>query len=259
MTRSYRRYTPEEDEFITKHLPKRGHAWVATRLHRSAGSVWARAKRLGVRFGDLPGWTRVYEVADAIGCTRSAIYDRAKRERALFRYGRPGATAKRSKAALVPNSWADAILEEHEDLRRGAELEAAGWITVPQAADLLGVGVSTVQRAVVDRRGLLAPLLLGVERARTRSGNHHPRWLLEPYGVKEAARELDSQRRLARRWVATKTIAVESGRANSTVTVMAVREYGGRLLFVRGGLSCFVPPAEAVAMRERLSGLRRAA
>lgn len=259
VTRSYLRYTLEEDEFITRHLPKKGHRWVAAQLGRTPGSVWSRSERLGVKFGDVPGWTRVSLVADAVGVSRSAMHERAKSERVLFRYGYPGVKARRSKAALVPNAWADAILAEHEELLRGAELEASGWLTVPQAARLLKVGKSTVQRAVADNRGALAPLIADVQKARTHSNNHTPRWLLEPYGVQEAARELSRQRELARAWVSTKSIAVETGRSRYHVTSTAMREYGGRNLFVRGGLSCFVSPAAADAMRERLTGLRRAA
>lgn len=258
--RTYRRYTPEEDEFIARHLPRKGHKWVAAKLGRSEGSVWARAsKRLGVRFGDVPGWTRAHEVADAIGVSRSTVWDRAKREGVLYRYGPPGAREPRSRAALVPDKWADAILAEYEELRRGAELAAAGWYTVPETARLLKVGVSTVQRAVADGRGVLAPLFEGVERAQAKSGNNRPRWLLEPYGVQAVAREVTRQRELARRLVTAKSIAADTGRSKATVTTMAMREYGGVLLLVRGGLTCHVTPTAASAMLERLSGLRRAA
>src|SRR5690606_23921828 len=119
--------------------------------------------------------------------------------------------ARRSRAALVPNAWADAYLEERRALEQGGELvEAGAWLTVRQAAGVLRVAYSTVQRAV-HGRGALVPLLEDVRTARAASGNHKTQWLLEPYGVDAAARELDRQRALAREWVSTKSLAIEAG------------------------------------------------
>lgn len=252
-TRPGQRYSADEDQFIRLHYPKRGHKWVAEKLGRSPGSVWSRAKRLGIQFGEIDGWTRVTTLAQATGQLHNAVWLRAKREGVLRRVGAPKAKRGKARAAVVPNSWADSYLAEHQALRHGEHLlEHAGWLTLEDAAKVLRVAKSTVNRAA-HGKGLLAPLLEDVRKARAASGNRKGQWLLEPYGVNAVARELDRQRALARGWVSTKSLAIEHGVEQHYAATIGKREFGGELLFVHGRQMCFVSPEAARLMRRRFS------
>lgn len=257
------RYTRAECDFITRHIPYSGHKWVAAQLNRPAQSVWAKGKKLGVTFGDLPGWSRVAHVAKALDVTASAVHTRAKREGVLrviktTRLTQPTTKAGRQrgadqargrKAALVPNEWADSLLAERE---RQLDGDTFDWVTVKDAAAMWRVGYATANRGA-NGIGLLAPLVDPIRKVRASSGNHRGQWLLEPFGVHEVARELESQRRLARQWVSAKSIALDLDANRCRVAEVARERFGGRLLFVKGRLMCFVSPAQAVRLREYLS------
>lgn len=49
MTRSFRFYTPEEDEFIRKHEKEQTLAWIGKQLERHPDGVRKRMIRLGLR------------------------------------------------------------------------------------------------------------------------------------------------------------------------------------------------------------------
>lgn len=248
----FRRYTPQEDDYIRKWLPTRGYTLVAKKLRRSAGGVWARAKRLGVTFGDIEGWTRTKALAAATHQSQSAVWNRAKSEGVLRQVG-PKTGGQRSRAALVPNKWADAYLAEHQTLSAGEQLaEAAGWLTLGEVAAIWRIGKSTVNRAA-NGKGYLAPLIANIRKARAPSGNRKGQWLLEPYGVERVARELDRQRAQARAWISTKSLAIEAGVKQTYAADIGKREFGGELLFVHGRLMCFVPPEAAERMRWRFA------
>src|SRR5690606_697666 len=133
-------YTPQEDEYIRRWVPTRGYTLVAKKLGRSRGGVWHRAKKLGVKFGEIEGWTRTKDLAAATHQSQSAVWFRAKREGVLRQVG-PKSGGQRSRAALVPNKWADAILAEYQQLAAGESLaETAGWLTLDEVAAIWRIG-----------------------------------------------------------------------------------------------------------------------
>lgn len=259
-----RPYTPREVTLITQQVPLYGHRVAAKALGRSPQGVWAKAKKLGVTFGDIKGWSRVAHVAKALNVTAAAVHTRAKRDGVLRIIKAPpmqprttaagrrrGADEARSrKAALVPNEWADRLLEERNRQEHGDT--HTDWITVSEAARLWRVGYATANRGA-NGIGLLAPLVDPIRKARASSGNHRGQWLLEPFGVREVARELESQRRLAREWVSAKSIAIDLAANRCWVAEVAKARFGARLLFVHGRLMCFVNPAQAARLREYLA------
>jgi hypothetical protein len=235
-------YPPEVADFIAQHLPTKGRAWVAKRLGKHPAAIHAWASRRGIRVGDLDGWTRVTDLARAVGVNPSNVWTRAKRDGVLRRVGR--GPRGQALAAIVPNKWADAqagtwlAQQQNEDERHA-------FLTVDQARVILRVGRTTVLRGL-NGEGALAPHLANAHAIRGKRGT----WLLNPHDVERVRRALDSDRQKARAMVSTKSLAVEHGVSQSYAAEVG-RELGCELLFVRGRLCAFVSREVAEVMRER--------
>lgn len=237
-----RPYSPEIAEFITTKLPLKGRAWVAKKLGKSPASIHAWSSRRGIRVGDIPGWTRASDLANALGTTPAAIHARATTDGVLRRVGR--GPNGRTLAVVVPDKWADdlarAWLEQQEN-----ERARDAYLDKNQVAAILKVGRSTVQRGL-NGDGALAPHLEAAQKFRGKRGA----WLVNPHDVERIRVALERDRERARQLVSTKSLSVECGVMQSYAATVGA-ELGGELLFVKGRFCRFVTREVADIMRER--------
>lgn len=244
-------YTEEEDRIITADFPLYGAHTVARKLGRPVEGVRARARRLGVRFGDLPGWTRIGTLAAATNHPTAAVYHRAKTE-GVLRVLRPHASHHRGRAALVPNKWADKLMTELEDLREARELlDNTGWLTTEACARLWRVHKSTVAKALTGK-GTLARHLQSVRKRRaiaTGTGGWGA-WAIHPWDAEDVRRALDAERARAKTMVSAKALALELGIRDTAMPAIAAR-YGGEKLLAYGGSRWFVTHEAAAVIRAR--------
>lgn len=111
-------WTPERVAWLRAHYALLGHVGAGRQLGMKPKTVWAYAKRLGLRYGRLDGYTLLTPVADVIalmhGLRRPEVYPNlwARATRAgVVTYG--GSDREQlQRRALVPVDWAEAIIEE---------------------------------------------------------------------------------------------------------------------------------------------------
>lgn len=240
-----------EHEYIHRALPRHGYRYVAHKIGRHPSAVWAYGDRHGIRFGDITGFIRLAGLEHRTGTNYSHLYQRAKADGVLKILG-PSNAGTRSRAALVPQDWADYIIAEVEAKQAGDELiEEANWLTVPDLMRAWKLGKSTILRGL-NGTGVVAQLL-EQENVRTgqASGYHRTgKWIVEPHGAERVRRRLEHDRNRARELISTKSISVEAG-VSQTYAADVGRELGGELLFVHGRWMRHVTPEVADMMRAR--------
>jgi hypothetical protein len=179
------KYSPEEITFLERWYALRGPKWCAARLNRKPETVHAKAKKLGLTFGDVPGWVRTIHLANAIGVGNTTVYNAASAQGVLRVVG-TGA-----KAALVPEKWADAYLKKYEAWAEGEQARAAGYLTTGEARAVLSIGKSTILRAISQApESYLAPYFRHVRSVRGYRG----RLLLNPHDIETVRKQLEAQR-----------------------------------------------------------------
>lgn len=211
-----RPWTAAEDEYLTRHFGTRGGTWCAEKLGRTVGSVRGRARRLHLVSGvGNATFITVAAVATELGVTYTTIYTRAEREGVLKRFGKSTRTGK-ALAVHVPRKWARELIQNYPRTTE-AELQAAGWLSIRETADYLGVSFSLVKHALNGDMGL-APHLQHARKERVRARRGPSKLMLHPQDVEAARVALDEERRTVTEGVSLKEIAVELD-----VTLQAVR------------------------------------
>lgn len=111
-------WTPAREAWLTKHFALLGHVVAAQQLGIAPEAVWAKAKRLGLKFGEVPGFTLLMPVAERIaalhgseaGMVYPSLWARA-RKAGVMQYA-PGDAQKQSRRPLVPLDWAEGVILE---------------------------------------------------------------------------------------------------------------------------------------------------
>lgn len=243
-----------EHELIEKQYARRGRHWLARKTGKTPAAVHAYATRHGLQIGDTPNHIRIPDLARLLDVDTSNLWQRANKDGALIRY-RAATRHRATFAAVVSIEWADAFAAELATQRAAAERATREeWLTTLQIAKTLGVGKSTVLRALEGKPGVLSSLP-EFQAARTLRGlgpSRDGQWFMHPDDAAVIAARLEADRQLARTLVATKTIAVECG-VKQSYTADLGRRAGGRLLFVHGRLMCHVTPEVAAELRARFT------
>lgn len=217
-SRFNRRYSPEEVEFITRNYASRGPRWIAKRLKRTSDGIKNFAWRNSILGRVATQQTiRVVDLALELEMDPTNIYITAEREGVIRRHGRQA----NGKAVLVvvPRSWAREYTSR-KPVDRKADAEAAGWVSLVDAAEVIGVSREALSLALRGRYRLGRLFEdAGVEVRVVRSDGAGPPSRMIRREVVEAVKDaLDEMRRLARERVTVKALAVEL-----RVTAQAVR------------------------------------
>ena len=111
-------WTPAREAWLREHFALLGHQVAAQHLGTAPGTVWAKARRLKLKFGEVPGFTLLMPVAERIaalhGTEPSKIYPNLwarARKAGIMQYA-PGDTGKQSRRPLVPVEWAEGVILE---------------------------------------------------------------------------------------------------------------------------------------------------
>ena len=106
-----KRWTPERKAWLDRAFPRLGAQRCAQLLGVSVGATRTMAAKRGLKFGDLPDYTLLADLADLTGQAYTNLYVYAERAGVLTF---PGTTRdnRRRPAAMVPDAWADELVSE---------------------------------------------------------------------------------------------------------------------------------------------------
>lgn len=106
-----RGWTPERTQWLQARYARLGPRTCAQLLGMDYAAVHARATRLGLQYGDVPGYQFVRDVAVLLDREYSTIWSRA-RAAGVLTYPNDGRDAQRRTMALVPDAWVEQIAQE---------------------------------------------------------------------------------------------------------------------------------------------------
>lgn len=106
-------WTPERIQWLEKHYSRLGHHRCGELLGIDAKTVHARATRMGLRFGEVDGYTLLGDVAGLLEHDFAVLYSRAKRAGVLTYPGTVMDYAMKRKA-MVPDWWVEQIAAERQ-------------------------------------------------------------------------------------------------------------------------------------------------
>lgn len=105
------RWTPERKAWLDRYFPRLGATRCAELLDLSVEAVRAMGYKRALRFGDVPGYTLLTELAELTGQAYSNLYQYAQMAGVLTFPGTTRHSARRT-AALVPDAWAEELTDE---------------------------------------------------------------------------------------------------------------------------------------------------
>lgn len=196
-------WTRDQEEFLRKHYARKGAQWCSERVGKAKVLTQKKAQNMGLRFAEIPGWVRASVIAEAAGASRIVGDTRARANSAATR-------------RLVKASWADSFINSY--ISRG-ENEGAGYIDVQDASRILGVGKSSISRALTGS-GYLAGVFKGVRWLR----GHHRKLLFNPFDVEDVRKRIASDRTKARGMFTVKALSVDAGVPENTVREWLARK-----------------------------------
>lgn len=197
-------YSEAEVTYLERSYARFGPTHCARVLGRRMHNVAAKATRLGLEFGALKGFVTTLEVAATTGKNNSAIWSRARRDGVLKIVG------KCQKRALVPASWANAVIEQAKLERQGDEAREAGYLRIKEAAAYLGVGYGTIQRGLKGE-GYLARLKL-VRVLVGKRGTIN----INPFDLEQVRLDLQAERDVVRALPSAKSLWLDTDLNRST-------------------------------------------
>lgn len=104
-------WTPERTRWLELNYERLGHRRCAELLGKEAATVHARAVKLGLSFGQVPGHILITELSDMLERDYGALYGCAERAGVLTFPGSVAQQERRPKA-MVPEWWADELASE---------------------------------------------------------------------------------------------------------------------------------------------------
>jgi biotin operon repressor len=105
--------TPARSIWLERNYSKLGHHRCAELLDMQPANVWAWARSLGVRFGDVTGYILMTDLSELLGMEYTALWSRAGRAGVLT-YPDSVKGNQRKRKAMVPAAWADQVADEHQ-------------------------------------------------------------------------------------------------------------------------------------------------
>ena len=229
--RKHKRYTEKEDGFLLRNYPTMGAKWCAKRTKRTPKSIWARARRLGISFGDVEGKVTAAELANETTISVRSVQRIMKSRQVCEKIG---ITTGSGSRLVVADEWAADFLEEQ---RKKAEAETLGYLNSKQACEVLGISYGTL------RRGLKGEGLYGedISKIRTLSGKRG-RALYNPGDVHAVQRKIKQTKR---ELVPFQDACDEAGLHRSNF-YRRVRHIAKPIQLIRGGVKTDYYPKEVV-------------
>lgn len=134
-------WTPERSRWLEKHYGRLGHHRCGELLGVNSSAVHAKATKLGLRYGEVDGYTLPVDVAELLLRDYVMLYSRAERAKVLTF---PGTTAGQEyrRKAMVPDWWVEQIADEIQPPEPGdvllAELRQKVGLSKTQATRVAG-------------------------------------------------------------------------------------------------------------------------
>jgi hypothetical protein len=244
-------WTQEEKKFLEKKFARYGYKWCAKQLSRDPAIVSAKASRMGLRYGDIPGYVRAREAATLTGFSYTNIIVKADAAKASLRLGKR--RVFRNDAAslvLVKEKWLAVFIDQLNKKDEGEACRASGFLTTRQCEQLWQLGKGTVRRGFMGV-GFLAKKLEGAKVVRGYGGVGEGAYLINPHDAERIRKELVAERELAKTLIPTKRLAVEHGVKQSYAANIG-KQLGGRTLLYRGRLCTMLSKEQAQLFRERV-------
>lgn len=182
-------WTPERLQWLEKHYSRLGHRRCGELLGLDPKTVHAKATKLGLRFGEVDGFTLIVDAAELLEHDYAVLYGRAKRAGVLTYPGTVMGNARKRKA-MVPDWWLDQIADERQ-------LPSPDDVALAELRQELGLSKTHAARAAgqdaylrTPRQGGQARLYVSwktAERLRTQfRGKKPPAPVVGPGGVRAA-------------------------------------------------------------------------
>ena len=164
--KSPRPWTRAELRYVERHYPEKGAKRCAKRLKRSENAVRFRAQRLLLTPGVPDGYTPLAHLnPQGSSGRRKYLTRQAERDGVLARHVTARRASRRHIPWIVPNEWADALLEREQQERQTNDQLARGSLyTLAEAAKCVGTSPTSLKRAIAGKtkNPRLARLLVGV-------------------------------------------------------------------------------------------------
>ena len=225
-----RPYTLEEIEFLQTHYALKGATWCAKRLKRTIHGIRHKAMKLGLKVGDVEGYVPLAEFAKDIGVSRQGVREFAESQNGLKTFG----ATKKGKISAIKLKLASKYADE---VHRQREVETFGYLTVHEAAEVLGVYEHTLRRGI-NGLGFLPPHLESVRVVRGR----WDKILVNPGDVNALAQKF---RRLKRELIPLQRFAAMAG-LTTTSLKRRLKGFPPPVELMRGGYVTTNYPAETV-------------
>lgn len=250
--RGGRRFGPKEMAFVERHYAELGLGRLAKRLGRTTHSIKRMATKLkvpgrAIPEADMMRYVSIVEAADITGLAPETVRDRADKDGVAKRYG---GSAKLPALTAVPRAWAEKLKKEIKPLAGHAkEFQEAGWMSMKQAADYIGITRSGLSKLLLHKPELVTARMLWTKND---IGAH--KRMLHPKIADDIRRNLDAQRLKASRMVSIKSIAADLGVKHGTIFARCKR-YGIEpevLMTTRNIFMAFVSKEDAARVSHAL-------
>lgn len=247
-------WTPQDETFLRLKYPSKGAVYCAEKLNRTPNAVRCKARAMNLIFGETQAITKghamlVNDIIAETGCPSSTLWTRIRRDGVAEYYGIHG-RSHCAKRAYVPIEWANAFIDEYNELVENAH-NYSHYLRLNDAAKRLGVSKSGLCYWVNGKNKGLSRYLEGCHFVYAINGNGGQNNLLfNPVDIDSAVRLMEEHRASVKGWELVKSIEQDIPVAQSLVKRVVHRIAKPRKVLHRGSWCLFVSPEDAQRIRE---------